>query len=154
MESARAAGALRRAEPAGDPGGGAQDPRRPGHLSGSLSHLPGLAERAATAGGEPPGSAGRPQECRRGLVSRGQPPARNAVEAKMNRNPYVILGIPFGSSRARANVAFARKARSLRRAGAAGHDALTDLTWALQQIDEAIRNPAAALELYRIPANP
>jgi hypothetical protein len=72
----------------------------------------------------------------------------------MNRNPYVILGIPFGASRAEANVAFAGKARSLRRRGREGIDQLTDLTWALQQIDEAIRNPAAAMELYRIPADP
>jgi len=72
----------------------------------------------------------------------------------MNRNPYVILGIPFGASRAEANIAFAGKARSLRRRGREGIDQLTDLTWALQQIDEAIRNPAAAMELYRIPADP
>jgi hypothetical protein len=72
----------------------------------------------------------------------------------MNRNPYVILGIPFGASRAEANVAFAGKARSLRRSGPRGIDQLTDLTWALQQIDEAIRNPTAAMELYRIPADP
>jgi hypothetical protein len=72
----------------------------------------------------------------------------------MNRNPYVILGIPFGASRAEANVAFARKARSLRRTVGSDTDQLTDLTWALQRIDEAIRNPSAAMELYRIPADP
>lgn len=72
----------------------------------------------------------------------------------MTRNPYVILSIPFGSSREEANVAFARKARSLRLRGAQGRDQLTDLTWALNQIDEAIGNPAAAMELYRIPADP
>lgn len=70
----------------------------------------------------------------------------------MSRNPYVILGIPFGASRAQANVAFARKARSLRRGG--DTDQLTDLTWALQRIDEAIRQPGTAMELYRIPADP
>jgi hypothetical protein len=72
----------------------------------------------------------------------------------MNRNPYAILGIPFGASRTEANIAFARKSRALRRAGPSGMDQLTDLTWALQQIDEAIREPAAAMELYRIPADP
>lgn len=71
----------------------------------------------------------------------------------MERNPYVILGIPFGASRADANIAFARKARELRARGA-GTDELTDLTWALQRIDVAIREPAAAMELYRIPADP
>lgn len=72
----------------------------------------------------------------------------------MHRNPYIILGIPFGSSRAEANAAFARKAKALRRSEPAPMDELTDLTWALHQIDEAIRHPAAAMELYRIPADP
>jgi hypothetical protein len=70
----------------------------------------------------------------------------------MQRNPYVILGIPFGSSREQANIAFARRSRSLRRAGDAGRGKLTDLTWALNQIDEAISTPEVALEIYRIPA--
>jgi hypothetical protein len=70
------------------------------------------------------------------------------------RNPYLILGIPFGSSRDDANVAFARRAKSLRRAGAAGRDRLTDLTWALNQIDEGLRQPETAMEIYRIPADP
>lgn len=71
----------------------------------------------------------------------------------MDRNPYVILGIPFGASRAEANVAFARKARALRRDGS-DLDLMTDLTWALQRIDVSIREPAAAMEMYRIPADP
>ncbi len=71
----------------------------------------------------------------------------------MDRNPYVILGIPFGASRAEANGAFARKARALRRS-AADLDLMTDLTWALQRIDVSIREPAAAMEMYRIPADP
>jgi hypothetical protein len=70
------------------------------------------------------------------------------------RNAYVLLGLPFGASREEANVAFARKARALRRAGPEGHEQLTDLTWALNQIDEALANPAAAMHIYRIPADP
>ena len=70
-------------------------------------------------------------------------------------NPYLILGIPFGASREQANVAFARKTKGLRRsggrAGAADRDKLTDLTWALNQIDEAT---ATGLDVYRIPADP
>ena len=31
---------------------------------------------------------------------------------------------------------------------------MTDLTWALSQISETIRNPQAALDVYRIPADP
>ncbi len=72
----------------------------------------------------------------------------------MDRNPYVILGIPFGASRAQANLAFATRAKSLRRRGREGIDQLTDLTWALQQIDDVIRDPAAAMGCYRIPADP
>jgi len=70
------------------------------------------------------------------------------------RNPYVILGIPFGSSREEANIAFARKARALRQAGAAGRAQMTDLTWALNQCDEGLSHPEAAMEIYRIPADP
>ncbi|WP_300608293.1 hypothetical protein [Trebonia sp.] len=71
----------------------------------------------------------------------------------MDRNPYVILGIPFGASRAEANAAFARKARALSRDGA-DLDLMTDLTWALQRIDVSISEPATAMEIYRIPADP
>jgi hypothetical protein len=70
------------------------------------------------------------------------------------RNPYVILGIPFGSSREEANIAFARRARQLRRLGTQGRTQLTDLTWALNQVDEGISHPEAAMEIYRIPADP
>jgi hypothetical protein len=70
----------------------------------------------------------------------------------MERNPYLILGIPFGASRGEANAAFARKARVLKRG--ADLDQMTDLTWALQRITVAITDPATAMELYRIPADP
>jgi hypothetical protein len=70
------------------------------------------------------------------------------------RNPYLILGLTFGSSREEANIAFARKAKRLRRAGERGRSELTDLTWALNQIDEVIANPSLALDIYRIPADP
>lgn len=69
-----------------------------------------------------------------------------------DRNPYVALGIEFGASRDEANLAFARRARPLKRSGA--HDALVELTWALNQIDEAIVRPEIALEFYRVPADP
>lgn len=69
------------------------------------------------------------------------------------RNPYIILGIPFGASREEANVAFARKAKALRRKASA-RLALTDLTWALNQVDEAIQHPERELGIYRVPADP
>ncbi len=68
------------------------------------------------------------------------------------RNPYVILGIPFGSSREEANLAFARRAKRLR--GSGDRRQLTDLTWGFYMIDEAISHPDAAMEIYRIPADP
>lgn len=71
-----------------------------------------------------------------------------------DRNPYVLLGIPFGATREQANMAFARQARPLRRLGAEGRDRMTDLTWALNQIDEALQDPGTALWIYRIPHDP
>lgn len=69
------------------------------------------------------------------------------------RNPYVVLGVPFGTSRDVATAAFARKARRLRRQSG-GAELLTDLTWALNQIEEAIDDPQTAIHLYRVPADP
>ena len=69
------------------------------------------------------------------------------------RNPYVVLGVPFGSSRDVATASFARKARRLRRQPG-GSEALTDLTWALNQIEEAIDDPQTAIHLFRVPADP
>jgi hypothetical protein len=71
----------------------------------------------------------------------------------MIKNPYVLLGIPFGSSRDLAQAAFARRARRLRRQPN-GAQLLTDLTWALNQIDEVLRDPSLAVSLYRVPADP
>lgn len=69
------------------------------------------------------------------------------------RNPYGMLGLPFGASREAASKAFARKARGLRRQ-AGSTQALTQLTWALNQVQEAIKDPRTALHLYRVPADP
>lgn len=72
------------------------------------------------------------------------------------RNPYVMLGIPFASARDVATRAFARKAKGLRqRRGqqTRGPD-LTELTWALNQVEENIRDPRTALHLFRVPADP
>ncbi|NNN15361.1 MAG: hypothetical protein HKL82_05810 [Acidimicrobiaceae bacterium] len=68
------------------------------------------------------------------------------------RNPYVLLGIPFGSTRELASIAFATRARGLRRA-ANGAERLKDLTWALNQVEEVLREPRMALEIYRVPAD-
>jgi hypothetical protein len=72
-----------------------------------------------------------------------------------NRNPYVMLGIPYGSPRDVATRAFARKAKGQRRSRVGQPRAdLTDLTWALNQVAENIRDPRTALGFYRVPADP
>lgn len=72
-----------------------------------------------------------------------------------DRNPYVMLGIPFGSPRDVATRAFARKAKGQRRARAnQAKSDLTDLTWALNQVSEAINDPQTVLNVYRVPADP
>ncbi len=70
----------------------------------------------------------------------------------MDRNPFVLLGIPFGSSRDVATSAFARRAKKLRRAPN-GAERLTDLTWALNQA-EVLDGSTTAVDIYRIPADP
>jgi hypothetical protein len=70
------------------------------------------------------------------------------------RNPYVILGIPFGASRDDATRAFLRRAKSLRRLGAAGRTLHTELTAALKEIEERPEYPDAVMSPYRIPADP
>lgn len=70
------------------------------------------------------------------------------------RNPYLILGVPFGVTREEAHRAFARRGRTLRAGGPATAQALADLTWALHQIDEGPRPPEAGLTPYRLPADP
>jgi hypothetical protein len=71
-----------------------------------------------------------------------------------SRNPYILLGLPFGSSREAALAAFARKSRPLRRGGRDGAQQLTDLTWALSQVTELINDPDANMSLFRIPSDP
>ena len=69
------------------------------------------------------------------------------------RNPYVTLGVPFAATSDTAAGAFARKAKGLRRT-ADGTERLRDLTWALNQLQDLIRQPRLALDIYRVPADP
>lgn len=73
-----------------------------------------------------------------------------------DRNPYVMLGIPFGAVRDVATRAFAKRARGARRQRgvAPGGVPLTELTWALNQVEENIRDPRTALHVFRVPADP
>jgi hypothetical protein len=69
------------------------------------------------------------------------------------RNPYVILGVPFGASGEDARAGFARTSRRLR------HEPNTvytqeDLTWALHQVEQILTDPRLAFEVFRVPASP
>ena len=69
------------------------------------------------------------------------------------RSPWVMLGIPYPSSRAAANRAFARRSRQLRRDPNASWSQ-EDLSWALGAITLAEDDPDATVDYYRIPADP
>lgn len=68
------------------------------------------------------------------------------------RNPYVILGVPFGASGEEARTGFARVSRRLRNEGG-GPYTQVDLTWALHQVEQMITNPDLAIDVYRVPAS-
>ncbi|MGW3283132.1 hypothetical protein ACWDR3_00640 [Streptomyces sp. NPDC001002] len=70
----------------------------------------------------------------------------------MKRNPYLVLGVFYGAGRDEANIAFVRRTRALRRGLTQGDP--TDLTWALNQIDEAKSDPASRMDVFRVPAFP
>jgi len=73
------------------------------------------------------------------------------VTDRDRRNPYVMLGVPFGASDRDARSGFSRATRRLRQ----NHDAeysQEDLTWALHQIEQLITHPEQAFGIYRIPA--
>ena len=73
------------------------------------------------------------------------------------RNPYVILGLSHGASSAEAERAFARRSRDARWGD---HDQLqdhevelTDLRWAMAQIERHAAEPMSAQGTYRIPVD-
>ena len=74
------------------------------------------------------------------------------MAAQDRRNPYVILGIPFGSTGPEARAGFARSSRRLRQEPTAAYSQ-EDLTWALHQVEQILTNPQLAFEVYRIPAS-
>jgi hypothetical protein len=69
------------------------------------------------------------------------------------RNPYVILGVPYGTSRGEARRAAARRTRELRQREGAPYSA-EDITWALHQVEQVIDDPDSAVEVFRVPAAP
>jgi hypothetical protein len=75
------------------------------------------------------------------------------MENTDRRNPYLILGLPYGSTRAEATKALARRSRAARRIPDFPFS-MEDLTWALNQIEAQIENPESSLDTYRVPADP
>src|SRR5690606_11723163 len=69
------------------------------------------------------------------------------------RNPYVILGIPFGSSTQAARSGFAHASRRVKSDPTARYT-MEDLTWALHQIEQIVEDPELTFHIYRLPANP
>jgi hypothetical protein len=68
-------------------------------------------------------------------------------------NPFVVLGVEWGTTPDEAQLAFARLARGLRRAPG-GVETLQELTRALNEIDSIAKDPKRAVEVYRIPSDP
>jgi hypothetical protein len=69
------------------------------------------------------------------------------------RNPYLILGVPYGAGRDEATRAFAVASKRARREESFPYS-VEDLTWALNQIKAQIENPTSDLSTFRIPADP
>ena len=67
------------------------------------------------------------------------------------RNPYLILGVDYGSSGDQARRAFAHAAKRLRRKG--GIWEVSDLNWALHEIEALETNPADMVSFYRVPGD-
>lgn len=70
------------------------------------------------------------------------------------RNPYLVLGLPFGASRDEAVRSFARRTKFLRRLGPSSRARHTDLTGALHEIETAEGPADTRMAPYRIPADP
>jgi hypothetical protein len=73
--------------------------------------------------------------------------------AEDRRNPYFILGIDYGASRDAARKASGCVIRKVKREPDAVYG-IEDVTWALHQVEQAIDDPASAINHFRVPANP
>lgn len=69
------------------------------------------------------------------------------------RNPYLLLGVDFGTHRDEARRRFALAARRLRR-DPAGAVTVEDLTWALHEIESLDEHPEHLVHVFRVPADP
>ena len=68
------------------------------------------------------------------------------------RNPYLVLGLHYGSSKSAVRKAFAKRSKEIKR-GAFNEYRIEDLNWALHRLEQADIDPELDLEFYRAPAN-
>lgn len=69
------------------------------------------------------------------------------------RNPYLLLGIDYGTPPDLARRHFARAARRVRRA-AGGPVGIEDLNWALHEVQTRAGTAENDVSVYRVPADP
>jgi hypothetical protein len=69
------------------------------------------------------------------------------------RNPYVLLGLPYGASPGEVRRAFARRTREVRWGDGSEID-VSDLEWAVARIELERADPSATFGTYRAPADP
>lgn len=72
---------------------------------------------------------------------------------KDRRNPYLVLGIPYGASKKEVRRSFAKRARQIKNEEFDAYRS-EDLNWSLQQLEQAEKDPELDIENFRIPANP
>jgi len=70
-----------------------------------------------------------------------------------SRNPYLLLGVDYGSPPDQARRYFARAARRVRRA-TDSEITVEDLNWALHEIQDRKTDPFDSVTVFRVPANP
>ena len=68
------------------------------------------------------------------------------------RNPYLVLGLPYGSSPKDATRAFVRRQKEIGQGTFAAYR-IADLTWALHQVEQAMHEREVDVTIYRVPAN-
>ena len=70
------------------------------------------------------------------------------------RNPYLVLGIDYGTPLGEAKRAFARAARELKRGASRRTIERADLSSALNEVEREMKDPEADVRFFRVPANP
>jgi hypothetical protein len=70
----------------------------------------------------------------------------------VHRNPYLMLGVDYGTPPDQARRSFARAAKRVRRA-TGSPITKEDLTWALHQIESRDTDPFDLVTEFRVPAN-